>query len=62
MVWYMNFCMPFLANDSAVNLIRMALIGEVAVLLILFSIIKVIAVCKGADGGTTVFYIRPVPE
>ena len=52
----MNFCMPFLANDQAVNLIRMALIGEVAILLLLFSILKVVSICKGVDIGTCSFY------
>lgn len=58
MVWYMNFCMPFLANDPAVNLVRMALIGEVAVLLLLFSIIKIAATCKGVDAGNPPSLLR----
>lgn len=48
----MNFCMPFLANDSVVNLSRMAMIGELAVLLLIFAILKIVATCRNADTGT----------
>jgi hypothetical protein len=51
MVWYMNFCMPFLSNDPAINLNRMALVGEMILLLLLFSILKVVSVCKGINVG-----------
>lgn len=51
----MNFCMPFLANDQVINLSRMAMIAELALLLLVFALLKVVATCRGADSGTPEF-------
>ncbi len=54
MVWYMNFCMPFLQNDSVVNFNRMILVAEVVLLLLIYTLFRVIAACQGITLCNTV--------
>lgn len=52
MVWYMNYCMPFLSNDSAVNFNRYIMAAELVLLLVFYTVLKVIASCQGVNVGT----------
>lgn len=52
MVWYMNFCMPFLSNDTAVNFNRYIMVAELMMLLVFYTALKVISTCQGINVGT----------
>jgi hypothetical protein len=49
MVWYMNFCMPFLSDDSAINFNRYIMAAELVLLLVFYTALKVIASCQGVN-------------